>query len=110
MLIGSETRAFHCAAVPPLPDLHEAAAGQADGVHRVDPAPQPPGLRGGQLQGPFRVHRARAKREGEPLNAASSSTSKSNDFRKRTRLYVILWPELREFSARCQAEQEASNT
>ena len=49
-------------------DLHEAAAGPADGVHRVDPAQRPRGIRGGKLQGALRVYRARAEREGEPLN------------------------------------------
>ena len=59
-----------------IADLHEAAAGQADGLHRADPAPQPPGLRGGQLQGPLRVHRARAEREGQPLIIEKAEATK----------------------------------
>ena len=57
-----------------IADLHEAAAGQADCLHRADPAPQPPGLRGGQLQGPLRVHRARAERERQPLIEKEEAT------------------------------------
>ncbi len=59
----------------PAADLHQAGRGPADGVLRADRAARVARLRQGQLQGPVRGDRARARTPRQPLTHRPRATS-----------------------------------